>query len=132
MQMAFTGTVVAPAATLNFQGSGITYSGAYFGLGITGGPNLTYARNPFPSWTETPSNPMVVGPARLVTAASGSHVTKSASADHHRGKSPSAEPAPHHAGKSASAETAPRRAAKGSHDPQDGASRSRSKKKKKS
>ena len=37
MQMAFTGTVVAPAATLNFQGSSITYSGAFFGLSIVGG-----------------------------------------------------------------------------------------------
>ena len=70
MQMPFTGTVVAPAATLNFQGSGITYRGAFFGNSITGGPNLTYVRNPFPSWTEAPSNPMVVAPAKLAAATS--------------------------------------------------------------
>jgi hypothetical protein len=107
MQMAFTGTVVAPLATINFQGSSITYSGAFFGNSITGGPNLTYARNPFPSWTETPSNPMVVAPARLVASPVA--------------PAPATKPAA----------PAPRPAVKHAEDPKPAASRARSKKKKK-
>ena len=119
MQMAFTGTVVAPAATINFQGSAITYSGAFFGNSITGGPNLTYARNPFPSWTETPSNPMVVAPAKLAAATSA------------RAQAAPAKAGARHGAKPPSAESAPRHAAKNPADPKPGASRSRSKKRKK-
>jgi len=117
MQMAFTGTVVAPLATINFQGSSITYSGAFFGNSITGGPNLTYARNPFPSWTETPSNPMLVAPAKLA-APSAATPPASRSAAPRAAKSPPAAPAP-------------REGARHPEGPKPAASRARATKKKK-
>lgn len=118
MQMAFTGTVVAPAATLNFQAPPSRTAGPSL-VSASSGPNLTYARNPFPSWTETPSNPMIVAPARLA-AATGA-----------RGQSAPAESPERKGVKSAPAEHAPRQAAEKPSDPKPGASRSRPKKKKK-
>ena len=103
LQATFTGTVVAPAATLNLQGTA-AYNGAFFGLSISGGPNLTYTRNPFPNWPETPSNPSVVAPAKATPTV--------------------------HRQQAAAEEHAPRHRAKDLEKPKRAAARSRSKKKK--
>jgi len=77
MEANFTGTVVAPAAMINFQGSNVTFTGAFFGQSIQGASNVTYVRAPGP-WTETPSAPSVAAPTTRLAASAAPPATASA------------------------------------------------------
>jgi hypothetical protein len=68
MEANFTGTVVAPAAMINFQGSNVTFTGGFFGQSIQGASNIAYVRSPGP-WTETPSAPSLATPTTRSLAA---------------------------------------------------------------
>jgi hypothetical protein len=66
LEAPFTGTVVAPEATITMQGA-VTYRGGFFGQSIVGAAGITYIRDPFPAW-ETPSPPQAGLAATTVAA----------------------------------------------------------------